>query len=49
MSDNGDTRDDLTLPSGTDEAARLAKQLKDEFAAGSEIIVTVLKVCSTLS
>lgn len=43
MSDNGDTRDDLTLPSGTDEAARLAKQLKEEFAAGSEIIVTVLK------
>ena len=44
MMENGETRDDLTLPGGTDEYDKLAKQLKEDFAEGKEIIVTVLKV-----
>ena len=44
MMENGDTRDDLALPHGTDEYDRLAKQLKEDFGEGKEIIVTVLKV-----
>ena len=48
MMENGDTRDDLTLPHGTDEYDRLAKQLKEDFADGKEIIVTVLKVRESL-
>ena len=44
MLENGSVRDDLTLPSGTEEAERVAKQLKEEFANGAEVIVTVLKV-----
>ena len=46
MMENGDTRDDLALPHGTDEYDRLAKQLKEDFGEGKEIIVTVLKVGS---
>lgn len=44
MEENGSTRDDLKLPTGTDEADKLAVTLKDEFAEGKEIVVTVLKV-----
>ena len=44
MMENGDTRDDLTLPGGTDEYDRLAKQIKEDFEEGKELIVTVLKV-----
>lgn len=43
MEENGSTRDDLKLPTGTDEADKLAVTLKDEFAEGKEIVVTVLK------
>lgn len=43
MEENGSTRDDLKLPTGTDEADKLAVQLKAEFAEGKEIVVTVLK------
>jgi translation initiation factor 5A len=43
MLENGDTRDDLALPSGTDEAERIAKQLKEDFAEGKELLVTVTK------
>lgn len=43
MLENGDTRDDLTLPTGTDEADKLAQTLKADFAEGKEILVTVTK------
>ena len=44
MDDNGNNRDDLTLPKGTSDAESLAKQLKDDFDNGKELVVTVLKV-----
>jgi len=43
MAENGDTREDLTLPKGTDEAEKLAAQIKEQFGAGQELIVSVLK------
>lgn len=44
MDENGDTKDDLTLPKGTDEADKLAQQIKADFEAGKELIVSVLSV-----
>ena len=44
MDDSGNNRDDLTLPKGTSDAESLAKQLKDDFDNGKELVVTVLKV-----
>ncbi len=44
MDDGGNNRDDLTLPKGTSDAEALAKQLKDDFENGKELVVTVLKV-----
>lgn len=44
MAENGDTREDLTLPKGTEEAEKLAAQIKEQFAAGQELVVSVLKV-----
>lgn len=44
MDDSGNNRDDLTLPKGTSDAESLAKQLRDDFDAGKELVVTVLKV-----
>lgn len=43
MAENGDTREDLTLPKGTEDAEKLAAQIKEEFANGSEMVVSVLK------
>jgi translation initiation factor 5A len=43
MAENGDTREDLTLPKGTDEAEKLAEQIKEAFSAGQELQVSVLK------
>lgn len=43
MEENGSTRDDLRLPTGTDEADKLAVQLKADFSDGKEIVVSVLK------
>jgi len=43
MAENGDTREDLTLPKGTDDSEKLAAQLKEQFAGGNELIVSVLK------
>ncbi len=34
MLDNGDTREDLTLPKGTEESDKLAESIKEQFAAG---------------
>ena len=44
MDEGGNTKDDLSLPSGTDDANKLADQLKSDFEAGKELVVTVLKV-----
>lgn len=46
MEESGATRDDLRLPTGTDEADKLAELIKAEFAEGKEIVVSVLKVSS---
>jgi len=43
MLENGDTRDDLSLPTGTDDADKLAAELKVDFDEGKEILVTVTK------
>lgn len=43
MDENGNTKDDLSLPKGTDDAEKLAVQIKDDFDAGKELVVTVLK------
>ena len=44
MDDAGNSRDDLTLPKGTDDAEKLARQIQEEFEAGKELTLTVLKV-----
>jgi translation initiation factor 5A len=43
MAENGDTREELSLPKGTDEAEKLAAQIKEQFAGGQELVVSVLK------
>jgi len=43
MDEAGNTRDDLTLPRGTDEADKLAETIKNQFNDGAELAVTVLK------
>jgi len=43
MDESGNTREDLMLPKGTDEADRIAEQIKKDFADGKELAVTVLK------
>jgi hypothetical protein len=43
MLENGDTREDLMLPKGTEEADKLAESIKEQFAAGQELVVGVLK------
>lgn len=44
MDESGNTKDDLTLPKGTDELDKLAEQIRSEFDAGKDVSVTVLKV-----
>lgn len=44
MDESGNTKDDLSLPKGTDDAEKLAQQIKEDFDAGKELVVTVLKV-----
>jgi len=43
MDESGNTKDDLSLPKGTDDAEKLAKQIKEEFDEGKELVVSVLK------
>lgn len=43
MMENGDTREDLMLPKGTEEADKLAESIKEQFGSGQELIVGVLK------
>ena len=44
MDDAGNTKDDLKLPTGTDDADKLARDIKAEFSDGKEMIVTVVSV-----
>ncbi len=44
LREDGSIREDLMLPKGTEEADRIAAQLKVDYADGKEIVVTVLKV-----
>lgn len=44
MTENGAIREDLALPSGTEEYDKLAQTLKQEMADQKDILVTVLKV-----
>ena len=46
LDENGNNRDDLTLPKGTDDAEKLAKQIQEDFENGKELTVTVVKVRS---
>lgn len=43
MAENGDTREDLSLPKGTDESDKLAEQIRDMYSNGQELVVSVLK------
>ena len=49
MDEGGNTKDDLGLPKGTDDADKLADQIKKDFDDGKELVVTVLKVSSVVS
>ena len=44
MTDSGDTKDDLSLPKGTDDLEKLAVQIQSDFDEGKEVVVTVLAV-----
>ncbi len=44
MDEAGNTKDDLSLPKGTEDAEKLAQQIQEDFEAGKELVVTVLKV-----
>lgn len=43
MMENGETREDLTLPDQTDEDKKIAEQIRTDFAAGKELVLSVLK------
>ena len=43
MDESGNTKDDLSLPKGTDDAEKLAEQIRSDFEGGKELVVTVLK------
>jgi translation initiation factor 5A len=43
MDEAGNTKDDLGLPKGTDDAEKLADQIKKDFEDGKELVVSVLK------
>jgi translation initiation factor 5A len=44
MTDSGDTKDDLSLPKGTDDLEKLAEQIQADFEEGKEVVVSVLAV-----
>ena len=48
MDEAGNTKDDLSLPKGTDDSEKLAVQIQEDFDAGKELVVTVLKVDKNL-
>ncbi len=44
MDESGNTRDDLFLPKGTDEADKLAEIMQQHWSDNKEMAVTVVKV-----
>lgn len=46
MDESGNTRDDLFLPKGTDEADKLAEIMQQHWSDNKEMAVTVVKVCA---
>ena len=42
MDDKGDTREDLKLPSGHDDADKLASQIQAMYDEGKELVLTLL-------
>ncbi|MEW5317514.1 MAG: hypothetical protein WDW38_008803 [Sanguina aurantia] len=43
MEENGTTREDMMLPKGTEDAEKLAVSIKEMYAAGAELSISVLK------
>lgn len=43
MMENGDLREDLTLPTQTDDDVKLSEQIRTDLAAEKELTVSVLK------
>ena len=43
MDDKGDTREDLKLPSGHDDAEKLADEIRAGFDDGKELVITILQ------
>ena len=43
MADNGEMREDLQLPSQTEEDQKLADTMRTDFEEGKELVVSVLK------
>ena len=43
MDDKGDTREDLKLPSGHDDAEKLADEIRAAFDDGKELVITILQ------
>lgn len=43
MMENGDCREDLTLPNQTEEDNKLAEQIRKDFEDGKELTLSVLK------
>ena len=48
MDEAGNQKDDLSLPKGTDDSEKLAAQIQEDFDAGKELVLTVLKVSQWL-
>lgn len=49
MDEAGNTREDLSLPKGTEELDKVADQIKEFHDDGREMVVTVLKVSLLVS
>ncbi|CAG9466598.1 unnamed protein product [Pedinophyceae sp. YPF-701] len=45
LMENGETKDDLNLPGGTDTLDKLAREIKEAFDDGKDIAVTVVGAC----
>merc|ERR1712098_683307 len=42
LTDAGETKDDLNLPKGSEDSEKVAKQIKEDFAAGKALIVSTI-------
>lgn len=43
MADNGDMREDLQLPTQTEDDQKLAETIRNDFEEGKELVISVLK------